>query len=120
MRWNAAGDLLALATTDNRLFVIDYKGTVIFSQQSLVSTKRDITALTWAHDDQIIILACGIPLIFLLVFKFSFKWKCVIYTCGCKIRYKRCNYKGFLKPLCIRFAKQRLLLHFWALPASWD
>ncbi|VDD92655.1 unnamed protein product [Enterobius vermicularis] len=59
MRWNAAGDLLALATTDNRLFVIDYKGTVIFSQQSLVSTKRDITALTWAHDDQIIILACG-------------------------------------------------------------
>ncbi|VDM28554.1 unnamed protein product [Toxocara canis] len=59
VQWNSSGTLLAAVCTPNRLIVLDYRGTVLYSQQVPVNSVKLLTAFTWAYDDQVLIAAAG-------------------------------------------------------------
>lgn len=59
VHWNASGTLLAAVCIPNRLVILDFRGTVIHSQPVPFAPSSNLTAFTWAHDDQVVISAAG-------------------------------------------------------------
>lgn len=59
VQWNASGTFLAAVCVHNKLVILDYRGTVVYSQPVPVNSVKSLTAFTWAHEDQVVIAAAG-------------------------------------------------------------
>jgi hypothetical protein len=64
MQWSANGEYLAaIATSEapsvNQLYLFSDYGHILHSTSVPVSPDRLLTAFTWAHDDQAVVVAAG-------------------------------------------------------------
>uniref|UniRef100_A0A1I7WVQ1 ANAPC4_WD40 domain-containing protein n=1 Tax=Heterorhabditis bacteriophora TaxID=37862 RepID=A0A1I7WVQ1_HETBA len=59
MEWNADGTILALINANHELVMLDREGRTVYRETMSLPKEKCLSAFTWAHDGQAIIVAAG-------------------------------------------------------------
>ncbi|KAK5966921.1 Tub domain-containing protein [Trichostrongylus colubriformis] len=59
MQWNSDGSILALINTNHELVMLDREARVIHKETLALPKDKPLSALTWAHEGRVVIVAAG-------------------------------------------------------------